>query len=214
MKDSDSAKRTPSSASPPSSRGSLLVSQLQQRNTFPPFQELTSSGPSFFPSPEAFVLRFGQTFTSSRLTKKEKAVVASAALLAPRTPRACFNNARRLAMSDNQGQLLYTEGYMLVPGLDVPVHHGWVSLNGKVVDLTPIELEGVPGRHARQGFLPPGWAYIGVEFSPRFVCDFVAAFEGRNPCGSLLSCPEYRWPLLTGEMDLSALATSAPTATR
>jgi hypothetical protein len=53
----------------------------------------------------------------------------------------CYKNAQRLMIADSERRLRYCEGY-----LDGSVPHAWVTINGKVVDLTGEALD----RHLRR----------------------------------------------------------------
>ena len=78
----------------------------------------------------------------------------------------CFYNAQLLVLADESGQMQYNEGYASGRGF-IPVHHGWVTLNGKVIDLTWRTAK--PNHHGRLrnrviGAIPEGWEYRGVQF--------------------------------------------------
>lgn len=50
-------------------------------------------------------------------------------------PKMCFKNATHLAVS--QPNLHYVEGYTLIPGLPLLIHHAWcIGPDGKVIDNT------------------------------------------------------------------------------
>lgn len=90
-------------------------------------------------SKEGLLLRVGREFVSQALTADELAMTQRAALFAgvelaefPR--KQCFANSQKLAMFDMSNRLTYVEGFVWVAG--IPIHHGWVSLNGKVIDVT------------------------------------------------------------------------------
>jgi hypothetical protein len=68
-------------------------------------------------------------------------------------PRQCFQNALNIADDDG---LVYTEGYMLRPGVPILVHHAWcVTPDGVVVDPT------IPD--------PETCGYYGIEFQADWV---------------------------------------------
>lgn len=48
-------------------------------------------------------------------------------------PRMCFMNATH-AVSAGSG--VYTEGFAITPGLGIPIHHAWLTIDGKAVDVT------------------------------------------------------------------------------
>ncbi len=49
----------------------------------------------------------------------------------------CWNNAL-LAMLLYPNSALYVEGFVMYTPLGFPVHHGWVELDGEIIELTPI----------------------------------------------------------------------------
>jgi hypothetical protein len=51
-------------------------------------------------------------------------------------PNRCFDNASKLLLSDREQTLKYHEGFAATEGSEHLVEHAWVSINGKVVDLT------------------------------------------------------------------------------
>ena len=92
--------------------------------------------------------------------------------------RECFHNAQSII---NHGllktPLRYTEGYFWRPGVILPVHHAWVSINRKVVDLTARmdgNGQGLRGRFKNRifGTLPEGWEYFGVDIPQERVLEF------------------------------------------
>ncbi len=92
------------------------------------------------PNKERLLLKVGRQFHPDALTAAECAVVEQAAKLAgaelggfPR--KKCFGNSQKLAAFDMSGGLTYVEGYVCLNG-GIPVHHAWVSLEGKVIDVT------------------------------------------------------------------------------
>ena len=104
-----------------------------------------------------FVLDRGRTYPSEALTPAEQNVLKAAVGRRTFAKKECFYNAHMLVMQDMTDTLVYTEGWAF--GGLVSVHHGWVTLNGKVVDVT-WDKEGQP----IMGTLPEGWEYYGVEF--------------------------------------------------
>ena len=84
-----------------------------------------------------YVLREGRPFGSSPLTQEEKEYIDICNWREHRK-RDCYYNAQMTAMSmpPRAGiRLLYAEGFVNT-GNGVPIHHAWLSLNGKVVDTT------------------------------------------------------------------------------
>lgn len=114
-----------------------------------------------------FVLDRGRTYPSEALTPAEQNVLKAAVGRRKFLKKECFYNAHMLVMQDMTDTLVYTEGWAF--GGLVSVHHGWVTLNGKVVDLT-WDKEGQP----IMGTLPEGWEYYGVEFDKRALLERMA----------------------------------------
>jgi hypothetical protein len=75
----------------------------------------------------------------------------------------CFHNAQLLAVEDPT--LQYVEGF--AQSRFGPVHHAWLLLNGKLLDLTwRTPKANHRGRLADRilGVIPEGWCYRGVSF--------------------------------------------------
>ena len=103
------------------------------------------------------VVREGEAFQSAALTDREVEVVHNAMGRKQFQPTLCFYNAQRLVVADATGELEYVEGYTM--GL---IHHAWVALGSKVVDLT---LRRGRERRPILGVLPRGHEYVGVRIS-------------------------------------------------
>ena len=114
---------------------------------------------------EDYVLDRGCPYgSSSPLTPEELNAVLSVAGGRRWRIKECFHNAQMLAAMDISGRLKYVEGYAI--GHLVPVLHAWVSVNGKVVDLTwrlESRRRGSFGDRIL-GVIPEDRAYYGVEF--------------------------------------------------
>ena len=115
---------------------------------------------------EDFVLDRGTPFVSAPLTEAEHqaflaAVEAAGGMGRVTEMKQCFANAQRVVHYDPSGLLTYAEGYA-VGAAKFPMLHGWVSVGGKVVDLT----WRVPNRSVPHvfGVIPVGWEYRGVTF--------------------------------------------------
>lgn len=158
-------------------------------------------------SPHEYLLRNGREYVSAPLTSEEAAYLDRLVTgLDPELPaKACYANAQRLVL-DSMGragpvEVRYVEGLAatdIVPAFD----HGWLTLNGKVVDPTLRFLPGergteqacLPGRAA--GLLPAGRAYFGVEFEAHQVMRHASDYK---ELGSMLSdwwngCPLLKLP--------------------
>ena len=127
-------------------------------------------------------------------------------------PKECFTNATLLVMADGvcrglvgggrPRRLTYCEGYCY-SGL-MPVHHAWVLLDGKLVDVTrslrpEAPQEFIDGRAPQEdlrdrilGAVPDGWGYLGLEFSYEEV---EAAVLETGEAGSLIDDWERGYPL-------------------
>jgi len=123
---------------------------------------------------EDYLLDRGSPFESESLTEAELKVVQEAVAVTGIKRfqiGQCFYNAQMLAAMDASKQLLYYEGYAqgTVP---LPVLHGWVAINDKVVDLTWRTMQrrktGV-FKDRVLGSFPEGWAYYGAQFSSETV---------------------------------------------
>jgi len=138
---------------------------------------------------EDYVLTNGQRYKSGELTEAEHEAVMEALANWGRTPipRHCFHNAQMLTMNDHSGLLTYVEGYAngLAP---IPLHHGWLAVGGKVVDLTWRTEDG----HHIQGYIPKGWCYYGAEFSREVIVERALKREATH---SLLDDWEEGFPL-------------------
>ena len=117
--------------------------------------------------------------------------VAKATTL-PFEPKQCFHNAMMLTICDSrlEGRIEYVEGFA-VTGV-IPVHHAWVELDGKLVDLTRSLrpeaakdfIDGKPPqadlRDRLLGVIPEGWEYLGVTFDSDEVQNYVWEHEETN----------------------------------
>lgn len=124
---------------------------------------------------ERFVLDLGAAFEPAPLTAAEDAIVDAAMrhyrlIVGEFSYRRCYENSQRLLACDGSGRLVYVEGFVWT--LRKPVLHGWLSLNGKVIDVTgtpkgrpvptePPQIRGVFDRAER--------AYNGVPFLRAYV---------------------------------------------
>lgn len=106
----------------------------------------------------------------------------------------CFANAQQVVLADSSGLLSYGEGFAL-GAAQFPLHHGWVVVNDKVVDLTwrnPAPSRGRLGGHVL-GLLPPDWVYCGVLFERD---DVVRNVRTTGFFQSLIDDWRGGWPLL------------------
>ncbi len=117
--------------------------------------------------------------------------VATATTL-PFESKQCFHNAMMLTVLDSQmeGRIEYVEGYCF-SGM-IPVHHAWIELDGKLVDLTrSLRPEAVqeffdgiaPQADLRDrvlGVIPEGWEYLGVKVESDEIATYVWEHEETN----------------------------------
>jgi len=121
-----------------------------------------------------FYLKEGHVFPHRKFTAAERKTLLR--VFQQARPGAemkqCFYNAQYLVMSSPQ--LTYGEGYVAIPDVMLPIHHGWAVLNGKPVDVT------LRRRDAAEGCDPEALferaaenlkrvVYFGVEFSKKDV---------------------------------------------
>ena len=154
---------------------------------------------------EEFVLEHGHPYQSQPLTKNEWRIFLTAARSALRQVRRkdfpikmCFSNSQRIVLADPSNELRYAEGYV---SSIIPIHHGWVDLNGKVIDVTlrthpkydgePFDRQHFPDRAI--GEIPACRDYYGLTFADREVTEFV---EETSSLGSLIDDPARGWPLI------------------
>lgn len=153
---------------------------------------------------EDFVMQNGHVFSSEELTDEEAEIVKAAIEQAQsvgwevHTMKQCYSNAQLVVLSDRSGQLHYAEGYAV--GLaSIAVQHGWVTINGKVVDVTwkldePTSRNLLPDHPV--GELPEGYEYFGFVMENRGYIRNRIMY--REIVGSLLDDWEANYPLLRG----------------
>jgi hypothetical protein len=119
---------------------------------------------------EDYVLDRGSGFASAPLTPEEHKFVRSVVDGAPIKRWLmgnCYYNAQILALSDRSRTLTYHEGW--ASGLSgFLLLHGWVTINGKVVDMTWRTVNKTRREKYGDrilGVIPEGWGYCGAPFS-------------------------------------------------
>ena len=103
-------------------------------------------------------------------------------------PKRCYTNSMSLVLADTHRRMSYVEGYCY-SGLS-PVHHSWVLLDGRLVDLTrslrgkeAVDefLRGEPPQADLKdrvlGVIPDGWQYFGMKFLRETVRKYVCKFD-------------------------------------
>ncbi|HVJ21342.1 MAG TPA: hypothetical protein VM686_38285 [Polyangiaceae bacterium] len=126
---------------------------------------------------ETFVLAHGSNWEHGPFTVEERRYVTETVKRARLVPKMgqCWRNARQaLLLGDANRRLAYVEGYTTGRG----IHHGWLLLEGKVVDITlnagTFRLKAVtPPKQRRFGEVEAphtGLEYFGVQF-PRWTVE-------------------------------------------
>lgn len=155
-------------------------------------------------SPNSFIAQHGRNFRSAVLTDDEKAIALEHFEKAdvwwkPRVQQ-CYANSQTVVLAGgDDSPIRYVEGYRVHADFDVVYpdicEHGWLELNGKVIDRT-----GRP--HALNADAPPttiwgtfeGIAYFGVPFSLELVRTYTPNLVGR--IAPLIFDWERMWPVL------------------
>ena len=121
------------------------------------------------------VLEKGDVYESATLTPREIEFIrdAAASSICAFKPKECFSNSQlfMLAVQNIKDMYpdmsaTYIEGFFALSDLPIPIHHGWVSLNGKVVDLTITQdaytapVDGFEDRVIGQ--IPEDFEYVGI----------------------------------------------------
>lgn len=117
----------------------------------------------------------GDIYESAELTQRELDFVeaAAGASICQFEAKQCFSNSQlfMLAVRNIEAdfpdiEAIYIEGFFAFSDMPIPIHHGWVSVNGKVVDLTLTQdvydagLDGLEDRVI--GRVPSDFEYIGL----------------------------------------------------
>ena len=159
---------------------------------------------SDFVTPQAAVLAKGIEFSSSPLTPKELQLVS---LIASHTmmvfgdfaPKECFSNAQKFLYVaqglDSSQNIQYIEGFFAFSDMPFPIHHGWISFNDKLIDLTltqEVYNSGIQDLEDRVvGEIPSTFEYLGI---PIDTSDIVTKIEKNNETHMILDDwrPEFR----------------------
>jgi hypothetical protein len=86
-------------------------------------------------SMESFYLKEGRAFPDTPYTPEEEAVLLAVFRGSKPKIKECYLNAQRLATS-NMETLKYAEGYVFSEKVPLAIHHAWVTINDKPVDVT------------------------------------------------------------------------------
>ena len=121
------------------------------------------------------ILEKGDVYESAELTQRELDFVeaAAGASICQFEAKQCFSNSQlfMLAVRNIEDdfpdvEASYIEGFFALSDIPIPIHHGWVSVNGKVVDLTltqDVYDAGIDGLEDRViGRVPSDFEYIGL----------------------------------------------------
>lgn len=98
--------------------------------------------PGYYAGIEDFLIQKGRAYQSAPLTRRERQVVNEIRARGTYPIKQCFSNSQRVVLDQvfnpapDDVRILYAEGYVLRHDLGIPIHHGWLDVNGKVVDLT------------------------------------------------------------------------------
>lgn len=152
---------------------------------------------------EDYVLQNGRLYESQPLTDEELGWLFKLINGKRFAVKQCYYNSQLFLMDakfhDHEHELRYVEGYSI--GV-IPVQHGWLTLNGKVIDLTmrlqeklkrqsPVCRNRLGNRVL--GEFPADREYFGVIFDTDHVCqEMVSSGTAR----SLIDDWENQWPLL------------------
>ena len=151
--------------------------------------------------PQDLVKHEGKFFKNEKLNDEEKNIVFAAidnARIAFKEKQ-CFYNSQMLVLHDKSDSLIYNEGYAKTR-INLPIHHGWASLNGKVVDLTwCVKNPRTKGRlHDRiLGEFPEDYEYLGIPFPQKNLIRLLMLRRGW--AGTLIDDWRQQWPLVRGE---------------
>jgi hypothetical protein len=140
------------------------------------------------------VAETGESFYSEPLSYEEREFVEQ---LVERTPcdfeaKQCFHNSQYslytmfpyMQSIHPSWELSYIEGFVMYKDMPFPIHHGWLLLNGKVVDLTLIQeeydtsIDEIEDRVI--GTIPSDLLYVGVPVAFEDVKDMIETTSGTH----------------------------------
>jgi hypothetical protein len=129
------------------------------------------------PSLYEVLLRHGREMTIERLTMTEARHIAklsrSRGGVNSFKRRECYMNAQKLRLEEywNGGRRVqYWEGYVAWEGGPLPIGHAWVTINGKVVDVTLRAVDKTK-QHS----------YFGIAVPPKLLMDHMQITERYCP---------------------------------
>lgn len=160
----------------------------------------------------------GKAFSHSEcLTEEQKELVERMCLAFEPKAKQCFFNSQYMSLilgAQLGARLKYCEGFFCRKG-GIPVHHAWLTLDGKLIDVTlttneySVEQltafmedgEELPRESDLSdcvlGVIPDGWEYFGVELDAEKVAQ---DFAEREKSFSVIDDWEGGFPLLTPYM--------------
>ena len=85
-----------------------------------------------------FISQEGQFYTAQELSQEEQAIVEMVfkQIKKQLAMGFCFSNSQIAILNDESGKLKYHEGVVHHEDFLVVIHHGWNTINGKVIDFT------------------------------------------------------------------------------
>lgn len=164
-----------------------------------------------YASMEAFVLRHGRPFSSSKPTAEQRAYLRDVARSMRFVMKQCFANAQQLLVTEHMmggDRLRYAEGWASTGFL--PVHHGWLVLDGKILVDPTFKVDGKPRACAAGtsrpggiasstiGVLSPSQSYYGVVFPTDVVVDRI---RRTGEYATLIDDWSNDYPALKGDYD-------------
>lgn len=162
---------------------------------------------------EEVVLEHGNVFPSAALTATEMMTAVRAiqrCSIRHFLQKQCFYNAQLVAICAHDPAVQYYEGYACGK-VSLPLLHGWLSVHGKVVDLTwRTDTNNHAGFMPNRifGELPQDWVYMGIQYDPVFLLD---RMEQTGLAASVLNdhaadLPELKRPRRINDEDAAAQA--------
>lgn len=181
----------------PSDLSGQLEKMLRQ---FAEFKKQIAS-PFPYNSIEDYVLQHGKQYHSAALTPEERDYILTVRKRYRKTLpiKQCFHNSQMVLLTaDFEQRLTYVEGYAVKTPVPFPIYHGWLELNGKVIDFTLRQPKR--GKGALSDRVLGEWSddrgYFGVRMSRDYIREKVLA----GSCTiSLIEDWRAGFPLLTGE---------------
>ena len=144
--------------------------------------------------PASYVYRNGKSFTSQELTAAEQKYVQRLSI-GNYPIKQCYRNSQTVALKasiESEIVLRYVEGFVDA-GIGLPLAHAWLSVNGKVVDLT-LRVNNEAYKRV-YGIIPSNYEYYGVEMDP---AECAHCFK-HGKYISLIDDWECGWPKLQAE---------------